>query len=75
MPKTHWLWGTAMAMIANLHSVQSESFSSWFTLMENTISVIVQFKAAYLLDKLESNVKQVGGKLKQDHSGNKQNQA
>lgn len=64
-----------MAMIANLHSVHSESFSSWLTLMENTISLIAPFKAAYLSNKLESNVKQVGGKLKQDHSGNKQNQA
>lgn len=39
--------------------------------MENTISVIAPFKAAYLSNKLESNVKQVGVKLKQDHSGNK----
>lgn len=44
-----------MAMIANLHSVHSESFSSWFTLMENTISVIAPFKAAYLSNKLVEN--------------------
>lgn len=39
MFNTDLLLGTAMATIANLHSVHSESFLSLFTLLENTIDM------------------------------------
>lgn len=64
------LFCISVAVISDLHSVHLQIFLSWFSLMENIISITAPFKADYSPNKAQKAVS-----YEKDTSGNRVNRA